>query len=179
MATFDVDMSSSSDGRFLAGKAIASGLLETPAAVIGHHRPRRRHDDAGHSRARGLQREVADGARVGDVARGAPADEDFARTRDRLFHRHRHGNRPRRSIRLQHRDGAGAPFHPHVGRGVDGLGLKPLEIAGNAQNTVRIHSSQIRPHQRLRPFICHGRRNAGRPKQRARETLENSARNHV
>jgi len=38
MATFDVDMSSSSDGRFLAGKAIASGLLETPAAVIGHHR---------------------------------------------------------------------------------------------------------------------------------------------
>jgi len=33
-----VDMSSSSDGRFLAGKAIASGLLETPAAVIGHHR---------------------------------------------------------------------------------------------------------------------------------------------
>src|SRR5262249_20272089 len=43
-------------------------------AVVGHHRSRRRHDDAGHPRVRGLQREVADGARVGDVARGAPAD---------------------------------------------------------------------------------------------------------
>src|SRR5262249_29076024 len=33
MATVDVDMSTSSGGRFLAGKATASGLLETPAAL--------------------------------------------------------------------------------------------------------------------------------------------------
>src|SRR5712691_11663334 len=33
IATFDVDMSSRNGRRFLAGKAIASGLLETPATL--------------------------------------------------------------------------------------------------------------------------------------------------
>jgi len=33
MATVEVDMSSKSGGRLLAGKAMASGLLETPATL--------------------------------------------------------------------------------------------------------------------------------------------------
>src|SRR6516162_6404206 len=146
---------------------------------VGHHRPRRRHHDAGHSYVRGLQREVTDGARVGDVARGAPADVDFARPRDRLVHRHRHCDSPRRAIRLQHRDGPGAPFHPHVGGGVDGLALEAFDVAWDPQHPVGIHTPQIRPHQGLRPLIGHGRRNARRLEQRAREALEIGARNHV
>src|SRR5262249_58376990 len=45
MATFDVDMSTSSGGRFFAGEAIASRLLQTPATLaplVGPHRSHRR-----------------------------------------------------------------------------------------------------------------------------------------
>jgi hypothetical protein len=111
MATVEVDMSSRSGGRLLAGKAMASGLLETPATVILHHWPGGRHDDADHTCVRGLQRKVADGTRVGDVARGAPADMGFARSGDCFRHRHGHRHRSRRAIRLQYGDRPGALLH--------------------------------------------------------------------
>jgi len=101
------------------------------------------------------------------------------RARDRLVHRLRHGNRARRSICLQHRDRTGARFHPHVGGGVDGLGLQPFDVTRDPQHPVRVNAPQIRPHQRLRPFIRHGRRNARRGKQRACEALEIGAWNNV
>ena len=148
-------------------------------AVIRHHRAGGRHDDARHSCCGGLQREVTDRPGVGDVACCAPADVDLARPVEGLLHRPRHRDRARRAVRVQYRDGARADLHAHIGCGIDELLLQPVDIARYPQHAVRIHAAQVRPHQRLRPFVRHGTCNAQRLKQRARKTLEIGTGNKV
>src|SRR5262249_29423100 len=80
---------------------------------------------------------------------------------------------------LQDRDRAGAFFHSHLGGRIDGPALEPVDVAGDAQNAVRVHAPQIRPDERFRPLLRQGRRDAGRHEQRAREALEIGARNHL
>ena len=126
-----------------------------PRARIDHHRAGRAHDDAGEARLRRLQREIADRAGVGDVARRAPADMPTSRAAvHRLVHRTRHA-RPRTArgrLRAPPRRLACCSTRM-FGRGVDRLGLDQIDVARDADDAVRVGAAQVGPDQHLRPFV--------------------------
>src|SRR5262245_35036743 len=147
--------------------------------MVGHHRPRRRHHDAGHPCVRGLQREVADGAAwVMLHAAHQPTWTSRARAIASSM-----------AIAIATAPGARSASNTTMaperrstrmwGAGLMALLFRRSMLAWDPQDPVGIHTPQIRPHQRLRPLLRHGWRNAHRLEQRAREALEIGARNHV
>jgi hypothetical protein len=120
---------------------------------IDHHRAGRAHDDARQARFRGLQGEIADGAGVREVARGAPADADLAGNRGGLSHGAGQRNGRWRAVGFEHDRGrAGFALDPDIRRGVNRLGVDEIEVARDADDAVGVGAAEVGPDQHPGPF---------------------------
>ena len=109
-ATVAFAMSCSHGSRLAAGIAMAIGFGghdRALAAGIGHQRNGGSHDHADHPSSGGFQRQVPDGAGMGDSPGDAPAGMDVFRVLDRLVHRAVHRDGARGAAGVQQSDSSG------------------------------------------------------------------------